>query len=58
MQAITNNTIPKPNFGLSSSKDPEIISNNPKNPKITGRICEKIVVPTIAISNHYYNFNS
>ena len=57
MQAITNNAIPNPNLVLSSSKDPEIINNNPKNPKITGRICENIVVPTIAILNHYYNFN-
>ena len=48
--------MPKPNLGLLSSKDPEIISTNPMNPKITGRICENIVVPTIAILNHYYNF--
>ncbi len=57
MHAIMNNAIPKPNLGLSSSKVPDIINNNPKNPKITGRICENNVVPTIAILNHYYNFN-
>ncbi len=56
MQAITNKAIPKPNLGLLSSRDPAIIITNPKNPKITGRICENIVVPTIAILNHYYNF--
>ena len=56
MQAITNNAIPNPNLGLLSSRDPDIINTNPKNPKITGRICENIVVPTIAILNHYYNF--
>ena len=55
MHAITNNAIPKPNFGLLSSRDPEIISTNAKNPKITGRICENIVVPIIAILYHYYN---
>ncbi len=52
MHAIINNAIPKPNLGLLSSKDPEIIKINAKNPKITGRICENIVVPTIAIFNH------
>ena len=57
MQAITNNAMPKPNFGLLSSKDPEIINMIAKNPKITGNICENIVVPTIAILNHYYNFS-
>lgn len=57
MHAITNSAIPKPNLGLSSSRFPEIISNIAKNPKITGMICENIVVPTIAILNHYYNFN-
>ncbi len=56
MQAITNNAIPKPNLGLLSSRDPEIINTNAKNPKITGKICENIVVPTIAIFNHYINF--
>ena len=55
MHAIMNNTIPKPSLGLFSSSEPEIISINAKNPKITGRICENIVVPTIAILNHYYN---
>ena len=49
MQATRNNTIPKANLPLSSSKDPEIINMSPKNPQITGRICENIVVPTIAI---------
>ena len=48
-----NNAIPKPNLGLFSSKEPDIINNIAKNPKITGRICENIVVPTIAILNHY-----
>ena len=50
--------MPKANLDLSSSKDPEIINTNAKNPHITGRICENIVVPTIAILNHYYNFRS
>ena len=49
MQATRNNTIPKANLPLSSSKDPEIINISPKNPLITGRICENIVVPIIAI---------
>ena len=53
MHAITNNAIPKPNLGWSSSRVPEIINNIEKNPKITGMICENIVVPTIAIFNHY-----
>ena len=52
MQAITNYMNPKPNLGLLSSRDPEIIKINAKNPKITGKICENIVVPTIAIFNH------
>ena len=47
--------MPKPSLGLFSSSEPEIISINAKNPKITGRICENIVVPTIAILYHYYN---
>ena len=55
MHAMTNNAIPKPNLGLSSSNEPDIINNIAKNPKITGMICENIVVPTIAIFNHYYN---
>ena len=55
MHAITNNAIPKPNLGLLSSRDPEIIITNAKNPKITGKICENIVVPITAIFNHYYN---
>ena len=48
--------MPKPNLGLFSSREPEIINTNAKNPNITGRICENIVVPIIAIVNHYYNF--
>ena len=57
MHAITNNAIPNPNFGLSSSKAPDIIKINAKNPKTTGKICENIVVPTIdAIFYHYYKF--
>lgn len=57
MHAIMNNTMPKPSLGLFSSSEPEIISINAKNPKITGRICENIVVPTIAIFNHYITIN-
>ncbi len=57
-QAIINNAMPKPNLGLFSSKDPEITSTIAKNPIMTGRICENIVVPIIAILNHYYNFTS
>ncbi len=49
MHAIRNNTIPKASLGLSSSSEPIIINKNEKNPNITGRICENIVVPTIAI---------
>lgn len=49
MQATRNNTIPKDNLPLSSSREPEIINISPKNPQITGRICENIVVPIIAI---------
>ena len=49
MQATRNRTIPNANLPLSSSKDPEIINISPKNPHITGRICENNVVPTIAI---------
>ena len=55
MHAITNSTTPKPNLGLFSSNEPDIIITTPKNPMITGRICENIVVPIIAILNHYYN---
>ena len=57
MHAITKNAIPKPNFGLFSSNAQEIIKMIEKNPKTTGKICENIVVPTIAaIFYHYYNF--
>ena len=55
MHAKTNSTIPKPNLGLFSSREPEIIIIIAKNPNITGRICENIVVPIIAIFYHYYN---
>ena len=48
-----NNATPKPNLDLSSSKEPDISNKIEKNPTIVGRICENIVVPTIAISNHY-----
>lgn len=48
-QARINNKIPKYNLGLLSSNEPEIIDKIAKNPKITGIICENIVVPTIAI---------
>ena len=51
-----NSAMPKPNLGLFSSSEPEIINKSPKNPNMTGRICENIVVPTIAILNHYYNY--
>ena len=54
MHAMINNAIPKPNLGLSSSNEPDIINNIAKNPKITGMICENIVVPTIAIFNHLF----
>ena len=36
MHAMINNAIPKPNLGLSSSNEPDIINNIAKNPKITG----------------------
>ena len=54
---MMNNAMPNPNLFLSSSKDPDIININAKNPHITGSICENIVVPTIAILNHYYNYH-
>lgn len=57
MQAIKNNAMPNPNLCLSFSKDPDMINTNPKNPHITGRICENIVVPINAILNHYYNLH-
>jgi len=44
--------MPNPNFGLFSSNMPDIMSNNPKNPKSTGSICENIVVPITAILYH------
>jgi len=50
--AVTNKTTPKDNLTLLSSRDPDIINTNPKNPINTGRICENIVVPIIAILNH------
>lgn len=53
MHAIINNAIPKPNLGLLSSNIPEITNKNAKNPKITGKMWENIVVPTTAIINHY-----
>lgn len=56
MHALMNNATPNPNLTLSSSSAPDMISSIPKNPNITGRICEKIVVPTAAILNHYNNF--
>ena len=48
MHAIINNAIPKPNFGLLSSNIPDITNKNEKNPKITGKMWENIVVPTTA----------
>ena len=57
MQAIMNKAMPNPSLFLSFSNDPDIINTNPKNPQITGRICENIVVPIIAILNHYYNLH-
>ncbi len=38
MHAIINNAIPKPNLGLLSSNEPEIINIIAKNPQITGKI--------------------
>lgn len=57
MQAIKNKAMPNPNLDLLFSKDPDIIYTNPKNPHITGRICENIVVPIIAILNHKYSLH-
>ena len=52
MHAITNNAIPKPNLGLFSSRDPDIMNINAKNPKITGKICENIIINPFAILSH------
>lgn len=49
MHANTNKIIPKARLIFLSSIIPEVINKTPKNPKITGRICEKIVVPVIGI---------
>ena len=57
VQAIINKAMPNPNLCLSFSNDPDIINTNAKNPHITGRICEIIVVPITAILNHYYNLH-
>lgn len=49
IQANANKKIPKINLLLSSSITPEIVRSTPKIPKITGIMCENIVVPVIAI---------
>ena len=54
MHAMTNNIAPKLNLVLLSSSEPEIIIISAINPKITGSICENIIVP-FAILYHYYN---
>ena len=38
--AKTNNIVPTTNLYLFSSNVPAIISKTPKNPNITGKICE------------------
>ena len=55
-QANTNKKIPKYNLFFCSSIIPLINNKIPKNPKTTGKICENIVDPVIAILNHYLNF--
>lgn len=52
IQPKTNSIIPIIRFVLLSSNIPDIIIIVPKNPKITGIICEKIVVPVIGILSH------
>lgn len=51
-QPKTNKTIPIIKFDFFSSNIPEAIKITPKNPNIIGSICEKIVVPVIAILSH------
>ena len=41
--AKTNNIVPTTNLYLFSSNVPAIISKTPKNPNITGKICENKV---------------
>lgn len=52
MQPNTNKTIPIIKLGFLSSIIPDIIMIIPRNPKITGTICEKSVLPVIAILSH------
>ena len=52
--AKTNNIVPTTNLYLFSSNVPAIISKTPKNPNITGKICENKVIPVKAIFYHYY----
>ena len=52
--AKTNNTIPILNLYLFSSNVPDINNKTPKNPNITGKICENKVIPVKAIFYHYY----
>lgn len=54
--AKTNNTIPILNLYLFSSNVPDINNKTPKNPNITGKICENKVIPTKAIFYHYYTY--
>ena len=48
--AKTNNIVPTTNLYLFSS------SKTPKNPNITGKICENKVIPVKAIFYHYYTY--
>ena len=49
MQPNTNRITPKIRLAFLLSIIPEAINKTPINPKITGKICEKIVDPVIAI---------
>ncbi len=54
--ANMNNMIPILNLYLFSSNDPAINNKTPKNPSITGMICENKVIPVKAIFHHYYTY--
>lgn len=54
--AKTNNTIPILNLYLFSFNVPDINNKTPKNPNITGKICENKVIPAKAIFYHYYTY--
>ena len=54
--AKTNNIVPTTNLYLFSSNVPAIISKTPKNPNITGKICENKVIPVKAIFYHYHTY--